>query len=147
MVKARHQDTKNNIVEYMLFATAVLLVCGVAFGILLWYNANVFDSTGCERIESYIVGPYEYNEHSGMIELHTIDDVHYTIKSNKIILSYGGVIIKLPRTLVDKDDAKVYTHLTKIGINLQHRKTEDGSTQYKMTYFGEPVRCTVMGEK
>lgn len=145
LVINRNQDIKNNIGSSVAAMFTVLTVIAIIAFSIFWYKDHYMDYTSINRIYELQRGQNKFDDYSQEIQVKDETSIYYKVERDRILLYYGRQLITLPRNLINDKDEKLMTSLDAIGIKVDHRVVEK-EHQYRITYWGKPVRAIVTGD-
>ena len=126
-------------IKNQIIVAAFGLVVAVAaiIGIFLYMN-NHIDYSAIDYITDNQRGPNSFSDIAGQINVHSANDLGYQVKGDyHILIFYGSMNIDVPKTAFF--DSEFNQRLAKIGIVIKYRVKEDGTIQYRVTYWDEVI--------
>ena len=116
----------------------ILVVVGIAVFGIFYFTAVRVDTSVIEDIRDAQKGPYSFSDVGNEIAANSIEDIGFKDNGDwNINLYYGKKVIKINKNCME--DEEFMSLLSDIGIEMKFRDDENGTPQYKITCWGEPV--------
>lgn len=117
----------------------ILLLGGVLLLVALYmYMYTRIDYTTIDYLKNMQKGAFTFTDLSDDIDVDSIDDLGFEVKSeNNIVIHYGRQIIQVNRRCLES--AEFHERIAGIGLVIKHKTDEEGVVHYRIECWGEPV--------
>lgn len=122
-----------------IIAASVCLVLSIFTIVALYvYLTYRIDYSAINHIKKAQIGANKFADMADDISVESVDDIYFIVRSKfDIQIHYGKQIINMNLTCFKSDE--FHERLSEIGIEVKFREKDDGTIEYRVTYWGEKV--------
>ena len=115
----------------------IILLVGIGYLGVQYFSDTKVDYTAINEIKSSMLSPGVFYRGESTVCVESVDDLGFVRKSSSINLYYGKIVVNIPYKALD--NSEFMKALSDIGITVYTRQNDEGDTEYRLTYWGEPI--------